>query len=196
MAEFPLLLDAAALHALRIGAKTQARILASSPLHACKAGDRLWVKEGCAGGQIAPDGRELSAKIGNADFAVFADGWRQYRTGSGHAGTPPTSRKLLWTPAIHMPRWACRTTLIVDNIAIQPLQAIGIADIRAEGGFAAAAGLFWRWRGPVRGLWRNPQGALAALWNATHGTAGERWEDDPDVVVLTFRMQTLASASH
>lgn len=197
MTEYPLLLDAAGLRALRTGAKTQTRLLASSPLSACQPGDRLWVKEGCAGVQKVAGGQELSAKIGNADFVAFADGWRQYRDGSGHPGPPPTGSRIVWTPAIHMPRWACRTLLIVEHVEIRPLQSIGREDLRAEGGFMAAAGLFWRWRAPVRGIWRDPRGAFAALWNVTHGTAGERWEDNPAVVVLTFSHASLfASASH
>jgi len=197
MTEFPLLLDATALRALRSGAKTRVRLLATSPLGACRPGDRLWVKEGCSGGQRAADGQELSTRIGNAAFVVFADGWRQYRDGTGHAGPVPTSRRLVWTPAIHMPRWACRTTVIVESVRTARLQAIGRDEVRAEGGFATAAGLFWRWRAPARGVWRDPAHAFAALWNTTHGTEGERWQDDPEVIVLGFRHEppTPASAS-
>ena len=190
MAEYPIIFDANAIRSLLAGNKTQTRLLATSPLRECKPGDRLWVKEACAGGRI-PDGqsREHFSAIRKAEFVVFVDGWRRHRSGHGHAGSVPTSRKLEWTPAIHMPRWASRATLVIESVRLEPLQSINRRDFVIEGQFATFVGLLWRWRKPIRGLWRDPRRAFAAIWNATHGTSGERWEDNPDIVVLSFRVE-------
>ena len=196
MPDRSIIFDANAMRALHRGRKTQARLIASSPLGACKPGDRLWVKETCVGGRIPPGATGAHfAAMRHAEFAAFPDGWRQYRKGSGHAGPKLTSPKLQWTPAIHMPRWASRMTLIVETVRIEPLQQISRTDIEAEGQICRFAGLFWRMRRPVPGVWRNPEHIFAALWDATHGTPGERWEDNPDVVVLNFRLQDDQAAS-
>ncbi len=169
------------------GRKTQARLLGSSPLRECCVGDRLWVREACVGGlSVAGQAGEVFAKIGRAEFVVFMDGWRQFRDGRGVPGKVPTSAKLEWTPAIHMPRWASRATLVVESVRCERLQAISPGDIGAEGELARFGGLHWRRRRPVRGIWLDPRRAFAAYWDATHGTPGERWVDDPEVVVLGF----------
>lgn len=190
MTDRPIILDANAMRALRSGRKTQTRLPATSPLRTCRPGDRLWVKETCAGGRIpAGEAREYFAAMRSAEFVVFPDGWRQHRDGGGHPGPVLTSTALQWTPAIHMPRWASRATLIVESVRIGSLRNISRNDILAEGQLACFAGLFWRWHKPVRGLWRDPLSAFAAMWNASHGTTGERWEDNPEVVVLEFRVE-------
>lgn len=190
MTDRPIILDANAMRALRSGRKTQTRLIATSPLRTCKPGDRLWVKEACAGGRI-PEGetREYFSAMRSADFVVFPDGWRQYRDGRGHAGPVLTSRSPQWTPAIHMPRWASRATLIIESVRIEPLQHIRRSDILAGGQLARFAGLFWRWSKPIRGVWRDPVRPCSAIWNASHGTPGERWEDNPVVIVLDFRVE-------
>lgn len=190
MTDRPIILDANAMRALRRGRKTQTRLTATSPLRACKAGDRLWVKETCAGGRI-PIGetREYFSAMRSAEFVVFPDGWRQHRDGRGDAGPIPASRSLQWTPAIHMPRWASRATLVVESVWIEPLQRISENDIFAEGHLVRFGGLFWRWHKPVCGIWRDPVRPFSAIWNASHGTAGERWEDNPEIIVLGFRVE-------
>lgn len=190
MSDRPIILDANAMRALHGGRKTQARLLSTTPLRACRPGDRLWVKEACASGRIpAGETREYFCAMRSADFVAFPDGWRQHRDGRGHPGPVLTSPTLQWTPAIHMPRWASRATLIIESMRIEPLQYIGPKDILAEGQLARFAGLFWRWSKPVRGVWRDPVRPFAALWNASHGTPGERWEDNPEVIVLGFRVE-------
>ena len=188
VASYPIILAPSAADRVRAGAKTQVRLIATSPLRDCRPGDRLWVKETCVGGrQAAGQAHDLFAAIYKADFVVFTDGWRQDKQGRGEHGRVPTSRKLEWAPAIRMPRWASRTELVVEAVAVEPLCSIDRAGIIADGQIAAFAGFYGRWRHPARGLWRDPKRAFAAMWNATHGTPGERWEDNPDVVVLSFR---------
>ncbi len=191
MADHPILFDAQAMRSLLAGRKTQARLLAGSPLRGCVAGDRLWVREACAGGELAADGvQEISAAVKRASFVVFLDGWRQYRDGRGKAGPVPTNRNLTWTPAILMPRWASRATLVVEEVRVERLQMVGADGVVAEGQVRRFAGLYWRWSAPVRGVWRDPRAVFAALWDATHGTSGERWKDDPEVVAVRFRVES------
>ena len=190
MTDRPIIFDASAVRSLLAGRKTQARRLAGSPLGKCRPGDRLWVKERFVGGRMAAGGgREVAAKMRGADYVVLADGWRRYLDGSGQPGAIPTNRDLNWYPAIHMPRWASRATLVVESVRREPLQAISRKDVLAEGRLASFAGLYWNWRGPIRGVWRDPRLAFAAMWDAIHDRPGERWEDDPEVVVLEFRLE-------
>lgn len=189
-AEHPIIFDASAMRSLLAGAKTEARVLAGSPLRDCRPGDRLWVKEACAGGELAGDGGLVKAAMRRAPFAVFMDGWRQYRDGRGSPGPAPTNPNLRWVPAILMPRWASRATLVVEAVRLARLGEISPDEVVAEGRVTRFAGLYWRWDKPVPGLWRDPRPAFAALWNGNHGTSGERWEDDPAVVVLRFRRLT------
>jgi hypothetical protein len=190
-AEHPIIFDASAMRSLLAGGKTEARVLAGSPLRDCRPGDRLWVKEGCAGAVLARDGVQMyKAAIRRASFVVFADGWRQYRDGRGESGPAPTNPALRWVPAILMPRWASRATLVVEAVRIARLREITPDEVVAEGRVTRFAGLYWRWDKPVRGVWRDPRRAFAALWDGHHGTGGERWEDDPQVVVLSFRLLT------
>ncbi len=189
MTDYPVILDPSAMRGLLAGEKTELRRLVASPLAACRPGDRLWVRESCVAARLAPDGRsEESARLRNAELVVLADGWRQYRDGSGRAGAPPTNRRLLWTPAILMPRWASRASLLIEAARVEPLQAIRPEQVRAEGLRPVCAGLLWRWPPPVRGLWRDPVAAFAAMWDRHHATPGTRWRDDPAVVVLRVRL--------
>lgn len=190
MSDLSIIFDPAAVRSLIAGERTQARRLASSPLRACRPGDRVWVKEACIGAVRDDAAREISAPMRSAEFAILVDGWRQYRNGQARTGHPPTNTGLAWIPAIHMPRWASRVALVVEAVRIERLQAISRDDIRAEGLRPVLAGLLWRWQPPFRGLWRDPLRAYTAMWNAAHGTEGERWEDDPETVVLTFRAET------
>jgi hypothetical protein len=189
MADYPIIFDPAAMRSLLAGRKSQARLLASSPLRQCQPGDRLWVKESFAGGKT-PFGQthEIFAPVRSAEFVVFMDGWRQHRDGRGRAGPIPTSASLDWSPAIHLPRWASRRTLVVDRVRVEPLHQIDQAGVVAEGLVRPWGGLLWRWDQPGRGVWRDPGRAFATCWDRVHGTAGERWADNPDVVTLCFSL--------
>lgn len=190
MIEYPILFDADAMRSLLAGRKSQVRLLAVSPLRACQPGDRLWVREVCAGGErAAVGGQEITAALRRAPYVVFMDGWRQDRHGQGKRGPVPTNPNLKWVPAILMPRWASRATLFVEAIRVARLCEIAPDEVVAEGRVTRFGGLYWRWHEPVRGVWRDPRRAYAALWDGNHGTSGERWEDNPEVIVLNFRLE-------
>jgi len=51
----------------------------------------------------------------------------------------------------------------------------------------------WRWLRPGGGPHRDPRRAFAEYWNL-HSAPGDRWEDDPQVAVLTVRAETVVRA--
>lgn len=183
-----ILVDASSMGCLLDGSKTQVRHIATSALSKCRVGDRVWIKEACIAGRTdRSTGRDVSATLRNAQFVVFHDGWRQYRDGRRRTGAPPNNAALIWCPAIHMPRWASRADLLIKSVRTEHLQQISREDILASG-LRSLAGLIWRWRTPISGFWRSPEHAYRARWNMTHGTPGERWEDDPAVLAIDFQV--------
>lgn len=190
-----IIVDPSSMSSLLGGRKTQVRHIATSVLHQRRSGERIWVKEACVPGRVNPDtGGDVSATLRKAQFVVFGDGWRQYRDGRRRVGIPPTNAALTWLPAIHMPRWASRANLLIRSIHTEPLRQIHREDILASG-LRSVAGLLWRWPSPISGFWRSPERAYQARWNMTHGTPGERWEDNPDVLAICFQVEQNAGAS-
>lgn len=117
-------------------------------------GDLLWV-------------RETFAQVTN-----FPPSVRYYATDDVHE----LRRK---RPAIHMPRWASRLTLEIENVRVERLQDISKADVIAEG-------ISEREGCPIEDVhcgWHEP---YAALWNSINGAGS--WEANPWVVVLTFKV--------
>ena len=119
-----------------------------------------------------------------------------------------------WRPSIHMPRWASRLWLEVTEVRVQRLHEISDEDARAEGtiytefghdeprGEASLdGGRTWHkmagmkhpgWHFlPVSGpseCFRFPTNAFANLWGHLHTTEGERWEDNPWIVAVSFNV--------
>lgn len=103
---------------------------------------------------------------------------------------------------MHMPRWAARLTLTVTDVRVERLQEISEADAQAEGltSLTKDGGRVYKWGIPDRdGLpgndddgwhWRDwdvsAKAAYARLWNSLHAKPGERWDDDPWIVAVTF----------
>lgn len=86
-------------------------------------------------------------------------------------------------PSIFLPRWASRLWLAVTEVRVQRLQDITEDDAEAEGveklvtdGEAFYAGF--------------PEGThrcgFAGIWQHLHTAEGERWQDNPWIVALTF----------
>ena len=167
----------------------RAGLPAGSPLADCRPGDRLWVREAFVYGRT-PEGeaQDVATARHTAEFVAFPDGWRRDPTGREWRGDPPKRDALIWTPGVHMPRWASRAGLLIDAVTIEPLHAMRQADFRAEGLEPLLCGLLWRWPRPIAGLWLRPERAYAARWNALHGKDGQRWRDNPEALVLRFRL--------
>lgn len=184
--DWPILFPTVATRALIAGRKHEARRLASSPLAACRPGDRLWVKEPFAARRHGAPHEALGrwSPVREADFVVLGDGTRRDRQGMETRGHAPPPDQVSWAPALHLPRWASRLTLIVERVDAQPLQAILHEAAIAEGMAPILPGL-WRRPGGWR-LWRDPRAAFARQWDTDHGTDSERWAANPMVVALRF----------
>lgn len=169
------------------GRKTQLRVGLGSGLSKCAPGDLIRVRESCLAARHA-HGQDLVTTVARAEFAIFRDGWRQYRDGSGSPGRPPGDTTYKWIAAGHMPLWASRITLMVEAVQRARLQQIDRRDIRAEGAQPILGGLLWRWPRPIPGIHPSARRAFAHYWNVNHPTRGERWEDDPAVAVLHVRL--------
>lgn len=182
-----LIVDAGIASALLAGRKTQLRVSASSALSRCVADDCIRVRESCLVARHEA-GRDIVTTAAKAEFAIFRDGWRQYRDGSGTPGRPPGNSDYKWIAAGHMPRWASRIALIVEAVRHERLQQVTRRDVRAEGAYPMLGGLLWRWPHPIPGRHLTARQAFARYWNVNHPTPGDRWEDDPTVIVIDFHM--------
>ncbi|RSV11632.1 hypothetical protein CA235_18345 [Sphingomonas sp. ABOLF] len=178
MVDRPIIFSSPMVRALLAGRKTQTRRLATSPLRRVQPGDRLYV-------------REAWSHTGEGVWTIedarrhILGGHPIYR--AEHEGVPP----LRWWPSLHMPREFSRLTLIVDGVKLEPLQDISEADGEAEGCVWDSADGLDVWYVPGAEMPRN--GATAAkcysiLWDSLHTKPGERWQDNPHVVALTFRV--------
>jgi len=196
----PILFSGPMVCALDDGRKTQTRRLGSSPLAKVKPGDRLWVRERTMVEAIVPliDGEGLLLRY-DAD-------------GSGTSAIPIPER--LNRGAISVGRRlsmgcfreASRLTLIVEEVRFQRLQDISEADAIAEGietGRHPDTDEVCGWRDyetihtgrhegvnhphaivPYTEAWRS----YSSLWDELHRAEGERWQHNPEIVALTFRV--------
>lgn len=127
-----------------------------------QAGDRFWVRETWAGDELC--GTVYRADHPNADIKAgdLDDGDQQLRR---------------WCPSIYMPRWASRITLEIIKVRVEQLQAIGTADIKAEGVPIALEGTTCAEFGYERRLYRE-------LWDSINGKGA--WDVNPWVWVIEF----------
>lgn len=181
MTDRPIIFSGPMVRALLDGRKTQTRRLASriktlrmppsshgdtarlerpTIWQKVRPGDRLWVREAWQECSPDQDGNTLCYR---ADYDIdelrdcFTDPWR---------------------PSIHMPRWASRLTLVVTDVRRERVQDISEADARAEGV------RFSGWSDLAADAL--PIANFAHLWDSMH-KPGARWDDDPEVSVISFR---------
>jgi hypothetical protein len=124
-------------------------------------GDRLWVRE-CFS-------YEHGCTVADRNALVWH--WGQGNPDDGDWTKPK--------PAIHMPRWACRTVVELTEVRVERLQDISEEDAKAEGCKPhAPSGIDGRvYRRPFECLWESING---------HGS----WYLNPWVWVLTFGKET------
>lgn len=133
-----------------------------------RPGDRLWVRE-------THYVDSLGDRYGNGRHVLY------------YAKTPNDSPG--WTSPLFMRRRDSRLTLIVTDLWRQPLQDISEEDAQKEG-------VMWpgQWNGSAAGQAARKiygrkiqpaQAAFARLWDTLHGRP-RRWEDNPEIVALTF----------
>jgi len=214
MADRPIIFSGPMVRALLDGRKTQTRRLATSPLRRCVTGDQLYVREsgiyfpGRPGGagELFRHDVPATAKCGVYWSRNNGGPGAGYNvTGCSRASALSDGRAKV-RPSIHMPRWASRLTLIVEEVRFQRLQEISEADAIAEGietGRHPDTGEVCGWRDyetihigrhkganhphaivPYREAWRS----YSSLWDELHREPGQRWADNPEIVALTFRV--------
>lgn len=145
-------------------------------------GDRLWVRETW---RLAdPDGEDAVSEDVYGPYAPFVggNGSRKIRWRVIYRATSPESHpkygKALWTPSIHMPRWASRITLEITDINAEQVQDITEDAVIKEGVVDPIMGTY--------GL--NPRTIFRDLWNALYAKRpGLSWDEDPWVWAITFR---------
>lgn len=152
------------------------------------SGDRLYVRENWT---IDPNGQEADGSIYGKYQATPEHGQVRF--------APPQVWKVPrnamnggWVPCIHMPRWASRLWLDVTEVRVQRLQDISEEDCIAEGiERSTEYPNLWH-RGPLKGDQNNvsvtgfPTLAYRSIWEALHTKPGERWEDNPWIVAVSF----------
>ena len=93
--------------------------------------------------------------------------------------------------AMHMPKWASRITLIVEDVRIHRLNSFDHEDARAEGvtwnGGPGTMKCPWGITGipSLASGFSSAENAFAALWDHING--GGAWESNPWVIAYTFR---------
>lgn len=97
-----------------------------------------------------------------------------------------------YRPCIHMPRWASRLTLLVEDVRVERLNDLSIEDAIAEGTSCYICGT-----GAVDGTSEHDCGCfhnrdLAVpsyryLWDSLHGP--DAWDSNPWVGAVTFRVE-------
>jgi len=160
--------------------------LALEPQHvidrACpngQPGDHLWVRE--TWNRFEP----WSGFHYAADHEAFG-------IGPGDDPDHIPEHEVRWRPSIHMPRAACRITLEVTGVRLEPLQQISDADCWAEGieecdGLLDEAEICRLAKAMGRSI-EDPQPTFAALWESINGLGA--WDANPWVWVPEFRQVT------
>ena len=90
--------------------------------------------------------------------------WRKY----AFKRSDDLDKKAVFVPSIHMPRWACRTTLKVKRVWVERVQDISDEDAIAEGVPKCDT----------------PQKQFKILWNSIYGT----WDENPWVWACEFKV--------
>lgn len=194
MTDHPVIFSAPMVRAKRAGRKTQTRRLGTSPLRRVEVGDRLWVREGWRrAGWCPAEYTSLGGDGMAVDVEYLADGARRTARDPGFDIEKAHGSGI---PSIHMPRWASRTTLVVEEVRFQQLHDISEEDAWAEGVCHAIEGSrpgldfgdldTQTRRDIVTGYIGGGRRAFHWLWDQLHDKPGERWEDNPAIVALSF----------
>jgi hypothetical protein len=124
-----------------------------SPCPYGQPGDRLWVRE---------------------TFTAFDVGFVTYRADFNSDPAEDRAHGIVWTPSIHMPRWASRITLEIVSVRVERLQDISRGDAMAEG-----------CPFPNMANGDDPRQWYAGLWEQINGPGS--WEANPWVWVVEFK---------
>lgn len=126
-----------------------------------------------------------------------ADRWSAlHHYGGGVRTGDQPSRIGRWVPAIHMPAWAGRMTLLVTEVRVERLHDINEADAIAEGIEARGVGPLWGWidyletNPKVTRHFSDPRRSYQSLWESINGPGS--WGDNPWVASIYFEVQRKA----
>lgn len=160
-------------------------------------GDRLWVREAFAFARVSTDyetGGEYSiyrwekriygpydAKHLSTNPRGAACAAALFYKGMSEDDLPaeftmPDGSEIGWTPAIHMPRWACRTVLELTEVRVERLQECSETDAIKEGCAPCGHTSFHVDEHTC---------SYKTLWESINGAGS--WALNPWVWVLTFR---------
>lgn len=157
-------------------------------------GDHLWVRETVRAEELK-DGRDGVRYLAD-------DAWRPIKNSldaamswaelAGYRGDWRKDPKVV--PAIHMPRWASRITLLVTDVRVERLQAITEDDVMAEGcpPDREHRPIIYRRPKHDRDIDAGPSVAyprewFELLWNKLNGPGA--WETNPWVVAVSFSVE-------
>lgn len=199
MKEQGIMFSAPMVRAVDCDRKTQTRRLASSPLAKLRPGTMLWVREAWRTMAMFDTFKpvKLREKYEASAFTPAAMPVL-YEADEHRRGQWPDDEPAVeaWgpgklRPSIHMPRFASRIGLRLEDVRIEPLQRISHDDAIAEGIEREDGG----WKSyetyPDGSAHphavvpnRSPRTSYRELWSSLHGATS--WEANPDVVVLIF----------
>ena len=183
-----IIFSASMVRALLAGTKTQTRRLLRNPEYfGCPTGDCPHNTQAECNAAMAA----LTPKEANG----YAAGDRLYVRECIHKNTDPLCYRAdmpsedpegPWCPSIHMPRWASRLWLDVTEVRVQRLQDISGNDARQEGIERADEWPHWRdYEGRFPHM-LTARESFQTLWSSLHAKPGERWEDNPWIVAVSF----------
>lgn len=165
-------------------------------------GQRLYVREAWSVRGVFTDVVEVGYRASeNRGHTEYVEQWPVDTAVPGKAKPGrPAPKWPEWPkygPSIHMPRWASRMWLAVTDVRVQRLQECSNEDAQAEGREICPScgdsgwvnsGPDGGWQCEVRGCGDEDRAWYADLWNSLHTSEGERWQDNPWVVAVSFDM--------
>lgn len=161
-------------------------------------GDRLYVREAWTVRGRYTDVIEVGYRASDrASHTEFVEQWPVASAVPGKGKWPQWPK---YSPSIHMPRWASRLWLEVTDVRVELLQSISDVDCIAEGprvkGWAQfGTGGYGARPSSLDGMmvhtdqdhvYATPRCWYRELWQSLHTKPGERWEDNPWVVAISF----------
>nr|WP_239484219.1 hypothetical protein [Citrobacter sp. B72] len=155
-----------------------------------KPGDRIWVRETYQGPLFDYEHMESyledSSKFEKPDFCIYrADG-----KPAPEFYDADDNLHCCWRPSIHMPRWASRITLEINDVRVERLNGISETDAEAEGIDMEALFDSQDCYDCIadHNMTGRPTatGAFKHLWESIYGE--ENWQTNPWVWVIEFKV--------
>jgi len=189
MADYPCIVSARMVLALLKGDKTQTRRLPTAMWDKIEPGDRLYVREAYQYVRTEQTSRHWphNCLCNPWHYINYTADGEQY----GIPGSDIIAPKIGPHPSIHMPRDFSRLTLTITDVRRQRVQDITEDDAKAEGltlykTYKGADGPVEAWTYEGLDGVSSPSLVFAHLWDSLHTKPGARWQDNPEIIPLTF----------